>query len=146
VIARTKHRKAAANMVMGPVRSWINERGLPMADFPVSAVRMAGLVELVEAGTVSNTQATQKLFPLLLTKEGTAEELAREHDLVQVKNDDLVERLVREAMERYPEKVAAYRSGQKGLLGLFMGEVMKGTKGKADPKAASDVVKRILEG
>jgi aspartyl-tRNA(Asn)/glutamyl-tRNA(Gln) amidotransferase subunit B len=52
---------------------------------------------------------------------------------------------VRQAMATYPEKVEAYRNGNKGLLGLFMGEVMKGTKGKADPKRANEVVRRTLE-
>lgn len=58
---------------------------------------------------------------------------------------DLIEAIARDVMARYPDKVEAYRSGQKGLLGLFMGEVMKGTKGKADPKRASDVVRHLLD-
>ncbi|MBK9286435.1 MAG: hypothetical protein IPN38_01825 [Flavobacteriales bacterium] len=49
-------------------------------------------------------------------------------------------------MARYPDKVAAYRAGNKGLLGLFMGDVMKATKGKADPRRVNDVVKRMLDG
>ncbi|MBX2977870.1 MAG: Asp-tRNA(Asn)/Glu-tRNA(Gln) amidotransferase subunit GatB [Flavobacteriales bacterium] len=145
VIQHTANHKAAANWVMGAVRSWVNERGLTMSEFPISAERLAGLVALIDAGTVSHTLATQKLFPLMLAEgHASAEELARTHDLVQDTREDLIESLMRDVMARYPDKVEAYRQGNKGLLGLFMGEVMKGTKGKADPKRANEVVRRML--
>ena len=145
VIQHTSNHKAAANWVMGAVRGWVNERGLTMAEFPIGAERLAGLVTLIDAGTLSHTLATQKLFPLMLENGGqSAEELARAHDLVQDTREDLIEALMRDVMARYPDKVEAYRQGNKGLLGLFMGEVMKGTKGKADPKRANEVVRRML--
>jgi aspartyl-tRNA(Asn)/glutamyl-tRNA(Gln) amidotransferase subunit B len=146
VIALTPNFKGAANWVMGDVRSWMNERGLTMEQFPIRAERLAGLVHLIDAGQVSHTIASQKLFPLMLEDlSATAEQLALKHDLVQSTNEDEIIAIVRQAMATYPEKVEAYRSGNKGLLGLFMGEVMKGTKGKADPKRANEVVRRTLE-
>jgi aspartyl-tRNA(Asn)/glutamyl-tRNA(Gln) amidotransferase subunit B len=146
VIALTPNFKGAANWVMGDVRSWMNERGLTMEQFPIRAERLAGLVHLIDAGQVSHTIASQKLFPLMLEDlSATAEQLALKHDLVQSTNEDEIIAIVRQAMATYPEKVEAYRSGNKGLLGLFMGEVMKGTKGKADPKRANEVVLRTLE-
>jgi aspartyl-tRNA(Asn)/glutamyl-tRNA(Gln) amidotransferase subunit B len=146
LIARTSNYKGAANWVMGDVRGWLNERGLPMESFPIPAERLAGLIALIDAGRVSHSIAAQKLFPLMLDDAAsTAEQLALKHDLVQDTNVDLIEAIARDVMARYPDKVEAYRSGQKGLLGLFMGEVMKGTKGKADPKRASDVVRHLLD-
>ncbi len=146
VIAKTSNYKGAANWVMGDVRSWVNERGLDIGQFPISAERLAGLIDLVDSGKVSHTIASQKLFPLMLEDAvSTAEELAVKHDLVQDTKADVIEGLMREVMAKYPDKVAAYRGGQKGLLGLFMGEVMKGTKGKADPKRANEVVRQLLE-
>jgi aspartyl-tRNA(Asn)/glutamyl-tRNA(Gln) amidotransferase subunit B len=146
VIALTPNFKGAANWVMGDVRSWMNERGLTMEQFPIRAERLAGLVHLIDAGQVSHTIASQKLFPLMLEDlSATAEQLALKHDLVQSTNEDEIIAIVRQAMATYPEKVEAYRGGNKGLLGLFMGEVMKGTKGKADPKRANEVVRRTLE-
>jgi aspartyl-tRNA(Asn)/glutamyl-tRNA(Gln) amidotransferase subunit B len=146
VIAQVKNYKGAANWVMGDVRSWINERGLTMEQFPISAERLAGLIELIDGGKVSHTIASQKLFPLMLEDgASTAEQLAGKHDLVQDTREDVIEGLMREIMGRYPEKVLAYRNGNKGLLGLFMGEVMKGTKGKADPKRTNEVVRQLLE-
>ncbi|MBK9147631.1 MAG: Asp-tRNA(Asn)/Glu-tRNA(Gln) amidotransferase subunit GatB [Flavobacteriales bacterium] len=146
VIARTGNFKGAANWVMGDVRGWVNERGLDIAQFPINAERLAGLIALIDSGKVSHSIASQKLFPLMIEDAGSsAEDLATKHDLVQDSKDDVIAGLTREVMAKYPEKVAAYRSGQKGLLGLFMGEVMKGTKGKADPKRANEVVRQLLE-
>ncbi|MEO7081198.1 MAG: Asp-tRNA(Asn)/Glu-tRNA(Gln) amidotransferase GatCAB subunit B, partial [Flavobacteriales bacterium] len=137
--------KQAANWVMGDVRSWVNEKGLTIADLPISAERLAGLIGLVEGGKVSHTLASQKLFPLMLEQAGTAEELAQQNGLLSDAGEDVIEEAVRAAMSRFPDKVEAYRAGNKGLLGLFMGEVMKATKGKADPRRASETVKRMLE-
>ena len=146
LIGITSNYKGAANWVMGDVRSWVNERGLTMEQFPITAKRLAGLVELIDNGKVSHTIASQKLFPLMLEETDTsAEQLAAKHDLVQDIREDIIEGLMREIMARYPDKVEAYRKGNKGLLGLFMGEVMKGTKGKADPKRANEVVRLLLE-
>lgn len=137
--------KQAANWVMGDVRSWVNEKGLSIAEMPISAERLAGLVGLVEGGKVSHTLASQKLFPLMLEQTGTAEELARKNGLLSDVGADVIEDAVHAAMDRFPDKVEAYRAGNKGLLGLFMGEVMKATKGKADPRRANETVKRMLE-
>ncbi|MBK8499581.1 MAG: Asp-tRNA(Asn)/Glu-tRNA(Gln) amidotransferase subunit GatB [Flavobacteriales bacterium] len=146
VIAHSPNFKGAANWVMGDVRSWVNERGLAMEQFPISAERLAGLIALIDSGKVNHTIASQKLFPLMLEDSASsAEELAVKHDLVQDTREDVIEGIMRGIMARYPDKVEAYRKGNKGLLGLFMGEVMKGTKGKTDPKRASEVVRMMLE-
>ncbi len=145
VIAATPNVKAAANWVMGDVRSWVNSRGLTIKEFPITADRLASLVDLIDSGKVSHTLASQKLFPLMLENPGTAGELAAAHGLVLDAGADVIEAAMRAAMERYPDKVQAYRAGNKGLLGLFMGEVMKATKGKADPRGANELVKRMLD-
>jgi aspartyl-tRNA(Asn)/glutamyl-tRNA(Gln) amidotransferase subunit B len=130
---------------MGDVRSWVNERGLTISEFPITAVRLAGLISLIDGGKVSHTLASQKLFPLMLEHAGSAEELATAHNLLLDTREDVVEAAMRSSMDRYPDKVQAFRSGNKGLLGLFMGDVMKATQGKADPRKVNEVVKRMLE-
>ena len=146
VIAKTGNYKGAANWVMGDVRSWVNERGLTMEEFPIPATQLAAMLRMIDAGQLSHSTASQKLFPLLVA-EPTADplQLATTNDLLQDTKEDVIEGIVREVMARYPDKVEAYRKGNKGLLGLFMGEVMKGTKGKADPKRANEVVRQLLE-
>ncbi len=143
--AGKKPYKHAANWVMGDVRSWVNGKGLSTEELPVSPERLAGLVDLIEGGKVSHTLASQKLFPIMLEQAGTAVELAQANGLLLETDHGAVEEAVRAAMARFPEKVEVYRKGNKGLLGLFMGEVMKATKGKADPRSASETVKRMLE-
>ena len=97
---------------------------------------------LTDAGKLNFTIASQQLFPaLLLSPDSTAEALARSMQLIVESDSGLIAQLVDEAIAKYPEKVAEYRSGKKGILGLFMGEVMKLSKGKADPKTAT----RLLE-
>ncbi|MBK9193946.1 MAG: Asp-tRNA(Asn)/Glu-tRNA(Gln) amidotransferase subunit GatB [Flavobacteriales bacterium] len=146
VIANTDNHKAAANWVTGEVRSWINERGLEMTDFPVSPEKLAGLIALIDSGAISHSGASQKLLPLMVAQPNSdAATLAKQHDLLQDAGEDVIALAVKDAMTRYPEKVAAYRSGNKSLLGLFMGEVMKASKGKADPRKANELVKQLLE-
>lgn len=145
VLAHTTNAKAAANWVMGDVRGWVNERGLAIKEFPISSERLASLVDLIDAGKMSHTLASQKLFPMMLDQPGSAEELATANGLLLDTREDVIESAVREAMAKYPDKVQAFRAGNKGLLGLFMGEVMKATKGKADPRKANALVARMLE-
>lgn len=146
VIAHTTNHKAAANWVTGEVRSWINERGLEMDHFPVKPEKLAGLIALIDSGAISHSGASQKLLPLMVEHPTSdAASLAKQHDLLQDAGDDVIGNAVKEAMARYPEKVAAYRAGNKGMLGLFMGEVMKASKGKADPRKANELVKQLLE-
>ncbi len=142
----SSHYKAAANWVRGPVRSHLNKFALRMKEFPLPAERIASLIELVQSGKVSNSKAEQDLFPALLEDpEKDPEALAEEMDLVQTSDEETLEQFVREAIEKYPEKVEEYRNGKTGLVGLFMGEVMKRSKGKADPKKADRLVREKLE-
>lgn len=146
-IGHTKHFKAVANWVMGPVKSWINANALSMKDFPISANSLARLSDLVEEGGISHTAAVQKLFPALLNEpEEDPSELANRMGLQQVQDTAELTRLAQEVFMAWPEKVAAYRSGKKGMIGLFMGELMKKSGGKADPKLATKLLEELLEG
>jgi len=90
--------------------------------------------------------AAQKVFPLLVkTPDEDPEALATGENLIQDSDEESINEFVREAIAKYPDKVREYKSGKKGLIGLFMGEVMKLSKGKADPKKASQLVQELLE-
>jgi aspartyl-tRNA(Asn)/glutamyl-tRNA(Gln) amidotransferase subunit B len=146
IIRCTQHFKAAANWVMGPVKSWLNANALPMKDFPLSPECLAQLTDLVEEGKISYTAAVQKLFPALLSQPSeNPVELASRMGLQQVQDSDELSRLAQEVLLAWPEKVAAYRSGKKGMIGLFMGELMKKSGGKADPKIATRLLEELLE-
>lgn len=144
--AHTTNYKAAANWVTGDIKSYLNENALHMEQFPVAAERIASLIALIDEGKVSYSIAAQKLFPQLCANPTkTPLSIAQDLDLMQSSDAGELEQWVDTALASYPEKVAEYRAGKKGLTGLFMGEVMKLSKGKADPKAASALVVQKLE-
>jgi aspartyl-tRNA(Asn)/glutamyl-tRNA(Gln) amidotransferase subunit B len=145
--AHTKNYKAASNWVTGDIKSYLNEFAIHMEDFPVQPEAMAKLIALIDDGKVSHSATAQKLFPALCqnpTKEPL--EIAKELDLIQESDTGQLEEWVDAALAAYPDKVEEYRGGKKGVLGLFMGEVMKLSKGKADPKLANQLVRQKLEG
>jgi aspartyl-tRNA(Asn)/glutamyl-tRNA(Gln) amidotransferase subunit B len=101
---------------------------------------------LVDAGKISNTIAAQNVFPLLIAHpQADPLVLATENNWLQESDSDALSDFVKQALAKYPEKVEEYKNGKKGLLGLFMGEVMKLSQGKADPKVASQLVQQALE-
>jgi aspartyl-tRNA(Asn)/glutamyl-tRNA(Gln) amidotransferase subunit B len=131
--------------MMGPVKSYLNELTLNIQDFPLNSEKIAGIIELVESNKVSNSVATQKIYPeLLKNPTKSAEQLANELNLIQVSNDDFIKPLIEEVLSKMPEKVAEYKAGKKGLIGLFVGEVMKKAQGKADPKKTNQLVMEML--
>lgn len=138
--------KAVANWIMGSVKSYLNEQAVEMDAFPLSPSSIAELVRLVEEGKINNSTASQRLFPALIASpESSPMDLARELNLlIENTSDDLAE-FIREALQKYPEKVTEYKQGKKSLVGLFMGEVMKLSKGKVDAKLANKLLTEELE-
>ena len=146
LIEHTDNYKAAANWVIGEIKSHLNQTATDISDFPVKPSSMALLIALIDAGKISHSTASQSLFPKLVTEPDTAPEvLAERENLIQRSDDDWLVTLAGEALEMYPDKVEAYRKGNKGLLGLFMGEVMKRSERRANPKKASEILKKLLE-
>jgi len=133
--------KAAANWMLGPVKTWLNEQALSIEAFPVAPARLATLLQLVEKGDLSFSVASGKLLPLLISQPGqTAEQLATANNLLQESDASALEPVVDAVLEKLSAKVIEYRKGKKGLLALFVGEVMKQTKGKADPKKTNELL------
>ena len=118
-----------------------------MADFPLDPAQLAGIIELIDAGKINYSVASKQLFPHLLehptaNATGAAESLGL---LTQADNGELAS-LVQQVLDANPAKVAEYRAGKKSLTGMFMGELMKLTGGKADPKLANQLLRAALEG
>jgi aspartyl-tRNA(Asn)/glutamyl-tRNA(Gln) amidotransferase subunit B len=142
----TKNYKAAANWMMGSIKSYLNEHALTIEQFKVIPKTIAELIALIDDGKVSNAAATQKLFPeLMLHPEDSPLSIAERLDILQSNDTGALQELVNQALAKYPEKVTEYKSGKTNLLGLFVGEVMKAGRGKADPKMANQLVKEALE-
>jgi aspartyl-tRNA(Asn)/glutamyl-tRNA(Gln) amidotransferase subunit B len=145
LIKHTNNFKAAANMVMGPVKSYLNEMAVEMLDFPVSTERMSQLISLIDERKISHSVGIQKVFPeMVKSAEKNPLMIAEALNLIQESDDEALKDFIQQALAKYPEKIAEYKAGKIGLTGLFMGEVMKLSKGKADPKVANKLLVEAL--
>ncbi len=137
--------KAASNWLMGPVKSYLNNASVSILDFPLRPETMAELIDLVAKDRVSFAAASQKLFPLLLENpKASPVEVAQENNLLQDSSVDNIKPLIEEVISTFPDQVKLYKKGKKGLIGLFVGEVMKRSQGKANPKLANQLIKEVL--
>jgi aspartyl-tRNA(Asn)/glutamyl-tRNA(Gln) amidotransferase subunit B len=144
VAQRTGEGKITSNWVMTDVLGWLNQRGLSVADSPVTPDALAALIALVLDGTISNT-AGRRVFQLMAETGRPAAELVAEHGLAQVSDDAQLEAWVDSVVARFPDEVVRFREGEARLLGFLMGQLMKESGGKADPKRASELLRRRLE-
>lgn len=145
VAQHTSSYKTIANWMLGPVKATLHTQQLEIEHFALRPDQLAGIILLVDEGKISHTMATQQLFPALLKQaDKTATELAQELNLVQERNEDTLLLLIEEVLAAMPQKVQEYKKGKKGLIGLFVGEVMKKSKGKADPKLLNQLMTDCL--
>lgn len=134
--------KAAANWMLGPVKGYLNEKGISLSSFPLQPATIARLIELVDEGKLGFGIASGKVFMTLVNEAGEDPlTIATRLNLVQESDTGSIEQWVNEAIDSMPDKVKEFRSGKKGLIGLFAGEVKKRSKGKADMQ----VVTRLLQ-
>ncbi len=145
IVSNTTNYKAASNWLLGPVKSYLNENNIEIENFPIYAKTIATLVDLVEEGKVSFGIAASKILPVLLTSpEKDPEQIAKELNVLQERNDDTLNIWVDEVLARMPEKISEYKKGKKNLIGLFAGEVKKASKGKADMQAVNKLLTQKL--
>ncbi len=147
LILHTNNYKAAANWMNGPVRQYLNENKLSIEEFGLSPVQLADLLKLVEEGKINFSIASSRLFPAMLgSTYNTAFELAAELNLLQVSDANELEQWVDSVLDKMTDKVKEYKKGKRGLMGLFVGEVKKMSRGKADPKVVTELFEHKLNG
>ena len=146
LIKNTKNYKSAANWVMGDIKSYLNQNGLEIEQFPVSPAQIAALIEIIDGGKISSTVASQKIFPVLLT-EPTKNPLtiAEELNLIQESDENSILEYIQQVIDQNPTEIERYKNGEKQLTGFLMGQLMKISKGKADPKAANQLMRDRLD-
>ena len=141
IIKYTTNYKAAVNWLMGPIKSYLNDHSIELEAFPLSPEKIALLIQLVNDGKLNFSIASTKILSALIqAPQKNPLEVATELNLLQESNNDSVANWVDEVINKMPDKVKEYRSGKKGLIGLFAGEVKKLSKGKAD----MNVVNKLL--
>ncbi|MDP1746066.1 MAG: Asp-tRNA(Asn)/Glu-tRNA(Gln) amidotransferase subunit GatB [Bacteroidota bacterium] len=146
IISKTKSVKSAANWLTVQVKAYLNDNALHISDFKITPERMAALIDFIDSGKVNHTIAIQKIFPQMMEETNKSPlQIAEENNWIQESDSGALTEFAKQAIAKYPEKVTEYKNGKVTLLGLFMGEVMKLSKGKADPKVATELVKEMLE-
>jgi aspartyl-tRNA(Asn)/glutamyl-tRNA(Gln) amidotransferase subunit B len=147
IIEHTSNFKSAANWLMGEVKSYLNEFGVDIEAFPIDALKIADVIRLIDSGKISHSAASQKLFPAQLSQPtANPAELSEQLNLLQDSSADAIKSFIQQVIDENPNEVERYRNGEKQLTGFFMGQLMKISKGKADPKAANELMRKTLEG
>lgn len=145
IVENTQNYKAASNWLLGPIKNHLNASGKDINEFELKPKAVAALIALIDEGKTNFSVASANIFPaLLLSPEKTPFEIAQALNLIQNSDEDLIGGFVQQVLAAMPEKVAEYKAGKKGLLGLFVGEVMKLSKGKADPKVVNKLIAEAL--
>ena len=145
VTEHTHNYKAVANWLLGPVKSHLNDINSSYKTFSLPAEKLASLIELVDAGKLNFGIASSKVFSALLNQpEKQPLQIATELNLIQENDSGSIEQWVDEVIAAMPDKVNQYRAGKKGLIGLFVGEVKKRSKGKADMQLVNTILEKKL--
>jgi aspartyl-tRNA(Asn)/glutamyl-tRNA(Gln) amidotransferase subunit B len=137
--------KPIANLLLNDVAAYLNANNVTLAGSRFSPQGIAGLARLVAAQTISSKQA-KEVFALMGETGEAPERIVEERDMKQVSDAGAIEVLVEEALAANPEKVAEYRGGKTGLLGFFVGQVMKASKGQGNPKLINELLLKHLDG
>lgn len=146
LISHTKNYKSAANWLNGPVKSYLNDQNKTISDFDIKPADLSGLIAIIDSGTLNYSVAAQKVFPEMILNTGlSAEAAAHSMELLIDTGEEELSSIIEEVLGNYPDKVIEYKNGKKGVLGLFMGDIMRKSKGKINPQTASKLVVEKLE-
>lgn len=136
--------KQLSNWVMGALSALLNTQGKTISQSPISPENLAGLLVLIDKDVISGKIA-KTVFEEMAKSGKTPEEIVEEKGLVQVSDVSAIEKVVSDMLVRSPVEVEAYKGGKTKLFGYFVGQIMKETRGKANPKIVNDLLKKILD-
>ncbi len=141
----TSRPKEVANFIMSQILRFMNEHKVEsVKDIKVKPEHFKEIFELIDSGKITNNIAKELLRDIFNTGK-SAKEIVKKKGLEVVADESLIAGIVKEAMKQNPKAVEQYRSGKKGVMGYFIGQVMKATRGKADPKIVQEIVRKLLE-
>ena len=141
----SRNPKASSNWILNDLlRAQKNDRA-PSAELRPAAEHLAELIGLIDAGTVSVTVARQELFPEMYRAGRAPEELVRERGLEQLSDETALRALVESVLAAHPQQVAQYRGGKTGLFGFLVGQVLRASGGKANPRTVDQLLRKLLE-
>jgi aspartyl-tRNA(Asn)/glutamyl-tRNA(Gln) amidotransferase subunit B len=135
--------KAVSNWMMGDLMRLLNEENTSLEECPMKPAQLAEMLKLVDKGTISGKIA-KTVFEEMYRTGKDAGEIVKEKGLVQISDESEIEKAVDEVIAGHPQEAGRFRSGDEKLLGFFVGQVMKTTKGKANPKMLNELLKKKL--
>ena len=139
----TANPKTSANWILGELTRELNNSGKSAAESPVTAEDLAELIKTLESGKINNNQAKEVLAEMFATHKTVAEVIA-EKGFEQISDSGAIEKIVDDVIENNQNQVTAYRGGNEKLFGFFVGQVMKASQGKANPKVVNEILKQKL--
>lgn len=135
--------KSAANWISVELLRRLNDTGKPIENCPLQPARLAQLLTRMDRGEI--TAATgKKVFAKMFDSGKTADEIIAEEGLCQITDAGTIEKVARELIAKNPDNVAKYRSGNEGVFKFFVGQVMRETRGQANPQLVNEILKRLL--
>ncbi|HRX61416.1 MAG TPA: Asp-tRNA(Asn)/Glu-tRNA(Gln) amidotransferase subunit GatB [Candidatus Competibacter sp.] len=137
--------KLCANWVMGDLAGFLNKDGKDIAQSPVSAAQLAGLLLRIQDRTISGKIA-KEVFEALWAGEGDTDAIIEKRGLKQITDTSAIEKVIDDVIAANPDQLAQYRAGKDKLFGFFVGQVMKLSKGKANPQQVNDLLAQKLKG
>jgi aspartyl-tRNA(Asn)/glutamyl-tRNA(Gln) amidotransferase subunit B len=137
--------KPAANWIMGDISAYLNNERKSIDEIALKPNSLAEMVGLIEDGTIS-TKIGKDILPELLIEGGSAKALVEQKGLIQISDTSAIEAAIDSVMAAHPDELAKYRGGKTKLLGFFVGQVMKQTGGRADPKLTNELLQKKLNG
>jgi aspartyl-tRNA(Asn)/glutamyl-tRNA(Gln) amidotransferase subunit B len=144
-VATGANAKQTANWVMGDIAAYLNTEKVAIAEIALKPTTLAELINLIEDGTISGKIA-KDILPELLSQGGSAKELVERKGLIQISDSSQLEAIIDEVIAANPKELEQYRNGKTKLQGFFVGQVMKQTSGRADPKLTNQILSKKLNG
>ncbi|UKT65282.1 Asp-tRNA(Asn)/Glu-tRNA(Gln) amidotransferase subunit GatB [Pedobacter mucosus] len=140
-LPNVNNKKSLTNWLIGPIRALLNEREIAIVDYKIKPSQMADAINLVDDKKITQQIAIQQLLPAVEESQiADVADLAKTLNLLITENVDELDSFIDEVLNNYPQQVMAYKKGKKGVLGLFVGDVMKLAKGKADAKKLNELI------
>ena len=135
--------KIAVNFIMGEIAAYLKEQKQEITDTKLTPENLVELISLIEKNTISNNIGKQIIIDMM--KDGTkASEIVEKRGLSQISDTGAIKEIAQKIVDAHPNEVQAYKNGKNNLLGFFVGQVMKETKGRANPKAVNEILRDIL--
>jgi len=141
--AASGNAKASSNWIMGALTARMNELGVGVMDVPIKPAALAGLIRLIDAGTISGP-VTRDVFEKMYTSGRSAQEIVEKEGLARIDDEAAIREAVRGVLGRNPKAVAEFRGGKQQTFGFLVGQVMKETRGKANPALVNDLLRQML--